>query len=302
MADQIQGYSVVQSGVNETPALATLREHVDSTNSTVAGLRQRLQSRCEVLQQTVEDARAVLDDAGTNPLPATKESIRQLLAYAHRLGYSTFLPLLGEHLVEAGVAQHFRPSLAHLQNSQLKHSAIGQEAAKAKAKADAAARAEAAAAAPLATLPLPVMPADWKPGDPIPMPAGWAPDGTAPLPPAALPPSVSQIQEALAPPPAAAVAAADTAMADVAAAAALDLDAGIDDDFVLNAEAISGSEEESSDDEEDEEDEDEEEEEGRSGGSRPVTESEMRSEGRSGSGTEGDGGGSDDDDGAAMEA
>lgn len=73
-------------------------------------------------------------------------------------------------------------------------------------------------------------------------------------------------------------------------AAALDLDAGIDDDFVLNAEAISSSEEESSEEEEEEEGDDED---GRSGGSRPVTDSEMRSEGRSASGTEGDEQGSD---------
>jgi len=77
-----------------------------------------------IVQQTVEDARAVLEDAGSSPLPATKQSVQQMLAYAHRLGYSSFLPLLGEHLVEAGVAQHFRPSLAHLQNSHLKHSAM----------------------------------------------------------------------------------------------------------------------------------------------------------------------------------
>lgn len=84
--------------------------------------------------------------------------------------------------------------------------------------------------------------------------------------------------------------------------ATLDLDAGIDDDFVLNAEAISGSEEESSEEEdEDAEEEDDDGRSGRSGGSRPVTDSEMRSV----SGTEADeeGGtaaGSDDDDDEGM--
>lgn len=76
------------------------------------------------MQQSVEDARAVLEDAGTNPLPATRESVQQMLSYAHRLGYSTFLPLLGEHLVQNGVAQHFRPSPTHLQNSFLKKAAL----------------------------------------------------------------------------------------------------------------------------------------------------------------------------------
>lgn len=66
----------------------------------------------------------MLEDAGSNPLPATRESVQQMLAYAHRLGYSTFLPLLGEHLVEAGVAQHFRPSPTNLQNSFLKKAAL----------------------------------------------------------------------------------------------------------------------------------------------------------------------------------
>lgn len=76
--------------------------------------------------------------------------------------------------------------------------------------------------------------------------------------------------------------------------ATLDLDAGIDDDFVLNAEAISASEEESSEEEEEEEEGDDDDG-GRSGGSRPVTDSEVRSA----SGTEGDedgmAAGSDDD-------
>lgn len=76
------------------------------------------------MQQTVEDAKAVLEDAGTNPLPATPEAVQQLLLYAHRLGYSTFLPLLGEQLVQHGVAQHFRPSPASLQNSYLKKAAM----------------------------------------------------------------------------------------------------------------------------------------------------------------------------------
>lgn len=73
------------------------------------------------------------------------------------------------------------------------------EAIKAKAAADAAASAEAAAdagaeAAPMTMPPIPVMPADWKPGDPIPMPVGWKPGDAVPLPPTALPPSVPRTQ------------------------------------------------------------------------------------------------------------
>lgn len=58
-------------------------------------------------------------------------------------------------------------------------------AAKGEAVADAG-----AAMDPVAPPPIPVMPDDWKPGDPIPLPPGWGPGDGVPLPPAAPPPAV----------------------------------------------------------------------------------------------------------------
>lgn len=50
LRELLLGYTIVQNGINDTPALASLTEHVNATNSTVSELRQRLQSRCENLQ------------------------------------------------------------------------------------------------------------------------------------------------------------------------------------------------------------------------------------------------------------
>lgn len=50
LQELLLGYTIVQNGIKDTPALASLTEHVNATNNTVSELRQRLQSRCESLQ------------------------------------------------------------------------------------------------------------------------------------------------------------------------------------------------------------------------------------------------------------
>lgn len=50
LRELLLGYTIVQDGIGQTPALAPLREHVNTTNGIVSELRQRLQSRCETLQ------------------------------------------------------------------------------------------------------------------------------------------------------------------------------------------------------------------------------------------------------------
>jgi hypothetical protein len=104
---------------------------------------------------------------------------------------------------------------------------LQQEDARRRAQEAAAFAAPAAAASPVHPLPfeLPAMPADWKPGDPIP--------GLPVTPAAAAAEDVGS-----------AVPATDTAVAaatkarELPAQPLLDLDTGIDDDFVLNTEAV----------------------------------------------------------------
>lgn len=66
----------------------------------------------------MHEARSVVDAAGT-PVEPSEAAARRLLASSHRLAYSSFAPLLGEHLLAAGPHQPPVPSAYHMQHSWL---------------------------------------------------------------------------------------------------------------------------------------------------------------------------------------
>lgn len=75
------------------------------------------------LQDTVTEARAFVDDCGSG-IEASEESARRLLACSHRLAYSSFAPLLGEHLLHEGPFKPPFPSIFHMQLSKLSNTAL----------------------------------------------------------------------------------------------------------------------------------------------------------------------------------
>ena len=52
------------------------------------------------MQEAVDGARAMVEDAGDFPVEASADGVRALLAHSHKLSYTSFAPLLGMHLVD----------------------------------------------------------------------------------------------------------------------------------------------------------------------------------------------------------
>ena len=74
------------------------------------------------MQDTVSEARAVIDDSGT--LETTRAAAERLLAHSHRLAYGTFAPLLGDRLVTDGPFEPPFPPVYYMQQSQLTRFAL----------------------------------------------------------------------------------------------------------------------------------------------------------------------------------
>ena len=70
------------------------------------------------VQEVVHQARSVVD-ATSQSIEPSEAAARRLLASSHRLAYSSFAPLLGEHLLAAGPHQPPVPSAYHMQHSWL---------------------------------------------------------------------------------------------------------------------------------------------------------------------------------------
>jgi hypothetical protein len=70
------------------------------------------------MQATVNAARATVDDSGRG-LEASNSSALRLLNHSHRLAYSSFAPILGEHLIFEGPFQPPFPSTFHMQLASL---------------------------------------------------------------------------------------------------------------------------------------------------------------------------------------
>lgn len=73
------------------------------------------------MQEAVDSARAMVEDAG-NPVDATKEGVKNLLAHSHKLAYTSFAPLLGPQLVDPqqGIYMPPFPQTIQLQQTFLK--------------------------------------------------------------------------------------------------------------------------------------------------------------------------------------
>ena len=74
------------------------------------------------MQEAVDGARAMVEDAGDFPVEASADGVRALLAHSHKLSYTSFAPLLGMHLVDPhrGVYMPPFPQTVQLQQTFLK--------------------------------------------------------------------------------------------------------------------------------------------------------------------------------------
>lgn len=79
-------------------------------------------TECVGVQEAVDGARAMVEDAGDFPVDASTEGVMAILAHSHKLAYTSFAPLLGMHLVDPhrGVYMPPFPQTVQLQQTFLK--------------------------------------------------------------------------------------------------------------------------------------------------------------------------------------
>eukprot|EP00873_Tetraselmis_striata_P003482 jgi/Tetstr1/423746/TSEL_014378.t1 len=164
-----------------------------TTDSLITGLR----SICNTLRTEIDTQRAA-PAAKLSSYPGTGEELaKEVVAYAHKISYTTFAPPSGSQacfrppapqdwqLMRSKLHAHAR-KMAALEASQRAEQAAAAPAlaaARASSVAEAAGKVEPAGQGQSAAVP--AMPPGWKPGDPLPdiipqMPPGWKPGDPLP--------------------------------------------------------------------------------------------------------------------------
>lgn len=235
-----------REGRGVMPHLQHLATEFGPLNEVIRDQLPELWDSIDRLKASVSAANSTATTADDLRLCDFPEDVQTVLNYSHKLAYSSHAPLVDYENPYAGPFQPPMPTIAHMQFSKLQETArlrAEQEEKRLQAEKAKASR-QRQQSIPLPEMP--AMPAGWKPGDPIPLPpAGWRPGDPIQL--DAMKASVKVSETA---PPKAQVA------QDIEEEPMLDLDAGIDDDFVLNAEAVASDSEDYSDDDLDDDDDD----------------------------------------------